>query len=180
MYNSDTVKIVTIPVIKSSGERKSVLIDHMVLNGGKELTALEKASAVRELRELGMKYQDIGKVTGMGQQTAFNLASFAEKASSELIQAVESGKMTITTATKIISDSAGVKEQNEKLHTAAASAEAKGKSKIANSDVPLKKRQFGKQGFINFYTTFAENTPEASAQELYDAVCSEFGFRDEK
>lgn len=167
----------TVPVMKSNGDRKTVLIEHMVLNGGKELTPLEKADAVIELRNLGLTYEEIAKRTGMRQQIAYNYGRFGVEASAKVRQAVEVGQLTITTASKLVSDSSSKAEQDEKLEAAVSTASSRGKTKVSNVDVPLNKRSFGKKAYMDFYAEYHDEFPEGSAEDFNEALCDKFGFR---
>lgn len=142
------VEIDSVPVFKAEGDRVSVLVDHMVLNGGKELTALEKASVVAELRAEGLTYEEIGQRTGLKTQMAYNYGTFIAKASAKVRKAVESGVITITTASDIVRKSESKSEQDAALDKGVSKAQASGRTKVRNTDVPTAKASISKKQFL--------------------------------
>lgn len=160
------VDIPTIPVAKSNGDRVSVLVDHMVLNGGKELTVVEKVSVVLELRENGLTYEEIGQRTGLGTQMAYNYGQFGTKASKNLKEAVQTGKVTFTTASGIIRASDSPEAQDEALAKGEQAAANQGRSTVRNSDVPSVKASISRKQFIELVTSY--ETAEAAIDAILE------------
>lgn len=125
--------ILLVPCFKVKNNMEQILLDHIVLNSGKELTDLEKAETLIQLSKYGYEPKALAEKTGMSLIKVKTLLTFAADASKVLKDTVKEGKMSFTAASTVVREAKGnTQKQNEVIEKASKSTT---KKKIRVSDV---------------------------------------------
>ena len=130
---AEGVDILLVPCFKVKNNQEQILLDHIVLNSGKELTDLEKSETLILLQKYGYEPKELAEKTGISLAKVKILLNFAAEASKTVKTSVKEGKMSFTAATTVVRESKGnVDKQNEVIEKAAKTTT---KAKIRVSDV---------------------------------------------
>lgn len=108
-----------VPAQQVANNMEAILMDHIVLNSGKELNILELSFTISKLMKLsGISQAEVSRRLGLNVSRVNLLVNFEEKASTPVKKAVQEGVIGLDTATRLIRDTDGIEEQNKALEHA--------------------------------------------------------------
>ena len=115
LIEKDGVDIKTIPAINERKQmsRENMLILALTTNSGEKLTVLEEAKSIKKLLDYGMKQSEIAKKLGRSVGTINGRLQMVDS-TPVIVEALESGEITQGEARKIVSESDGTKESQQK------------------------------------------------------------------
>jgi hypothetical protein len=126
------------PITKNE---EQILVEHFILNSGKNLTDVEAAKALKKLKVLMCtnNINDIAKRVSLPYQKVFTLLQFEENAGTAIKNSVIEGEMKFTVATTIVKENNSITKQNEALENARNEAKKDGKKNITIKHINSKK-----------------------------------------
>lgn len=121
--NPDALK--TVPVTITDGNRERMLLDHLVLNGSKELLEIEKAGIISQLSAWSYEVKDIAEMTKYTEVKVRRYIDLINGASKQVIKAIQNQTISISTGIELVKNTPDTIEQNKKLEKATKVAQAK-------------------------------------------------------
>jgi ParB/RepB/Spo0J family partition protein len=121
--NPDAIQ--TVPVTITDGNRERMLLDHLVLNGSKELSEIEKAGIIAQLSAWSYEVKDIAEMTKYTEAKVRRYIDLINGASKQVIKAIQNKTMSISTGIELVKSTPDTVEQNKKLSKAVEVAQAK-------------------------------------------------------
>ena len=125
--------IQTVPVTITDGNRERMLLDHLVLNGSKELSEIEKAGIIAQLAAWSYEVKDIAEMTKYTEAKVRRYIDLINGASKQVMKAIENKTMSISTAIELVKSTPDTLEQNKKLEKATEVAQNKAKAAVPQS-----------------------------------------------
>lgn len=121
--NPEAIK--TVPVTIGDGNRERMLLDHLVLNGSKELSEIEKAGIIAQLANWSYEVKDIAQMTKYAESKVRRYIDLINGASKQIINAVQNKTLSISNAIDLVKATPDTLEQNKKLNKAKEVAQTK-------------------------------------------------------